>query len=502
MNLDSEAVVSKAIEVIKENIMTRPVHAEIICQQLLKAIPDHAEGLHLLGLIKQRFRQYDESIVVIERAIAIDPTNADNYNNIALAHANLGNYEKSIVYLDKAIELKNNYLYYNNLALQYRQIGKHDIAIDLFEKAIAMSPDPQLWNNLGGVYGEIKDLNNAARCFKKAMAIDPEFAAAHVDLAFTYHLQGLWQQGFEEYEWRFKHFTQLDYYKRSYDESKLWNGEDSLVGRTILLYGEQGLGDVIQFSRYIKKLKERGVYKTILHCPEPVESIMKRIEGVDSTVVRNIVGEEKVEFPPYDLQCSVMSLPHLLRDYEIRGEPYLKPQVTFNIREQEEYQHTFNVGLVWSGSPAHPNDATRSTHLKDYRPIHDLKGIKLFNLQVHSAKRIYPYGKKIVDLTEGCEGMSLVDMTQMIQNFDDTATIITGLDLVIAVDTAIVHLAGSLGVPCWMLIPFNPDWRWGIDGNTTPWYDSVRIFRQEQRDEWAPVIAEVKAELEKVLNAR
>lgn len=498
MKLDAEAIVAKALEVIKDKLMTQPIHAEIVCQQLLKAIPDHPEGLHLLGLIKQKFQQYDESIIIIEKAIAVDPDNPDNYNNIALAYANLGKYEKSIEFLEEAISKKNNYLYYNNLALQYRQVGKHEIAIQLFEKAISLSPDPQLWNNLGGVYGELKDLENAARCFRKAMEIDPNFAAAHVDLAFTCHLDGRWQEGFAEYEWRFKHFTQLNHYLKNYDQSKLWNGVDSLDGKTILLYGEQGLGDVIQFSRYIKKVKALGA-KTILHCPEATECLMKRIEGVDETVVRDIVTKDNVEFPPYDYQCSIMSLPHLLQDFEISGKPYLKPLATLKLKDQEEYKDTFNVGLVWAGSPAHPNDATRSMYLRDFRPIHDMEGVKLFNLQVQHAKRIYPFGKKIVDLTAHCDDMKLVDMTSMIQNFDDTATIITGLDLVIAVDTAIVHLAGSLGVPCWMLIPYNPDWRWGMESDKTPWYDSVRIFRQETRDQWYDVVEQVKQELKKVL---
>jgi len=502
MSLDVDAVFNRTITVIKDKMMTNPLVAEVLCNQLLKCWPSNAEGLHLLGLVKQRLGEYELSAQIIAQAIEIDPNNPDNYNNIALAYANLGDYEKAIENLEKAIALKNNYLYYNNLALQFRQIGKHDKAIDLFEKAIAMQNDPQLWNNLGGVYGELKDMDNARRCFQTAIQISPDFAASHVDLAFTYHLEGKWKEGFAEYEWRFKHFAQLDHYRKNYDQSKLWNGRDSLEGKTVLIYGEQGLGDVIQFSRYIKELKKLGAAKVILHCQDQNECLMKRIEGVDEVVLRDIVNHENVEFPPYDYQCAIMSLPHLLQDFVICGKPFLKPLATFKVSEQEEYKDTLNIGIVWSGSPVHPNDAQRSMYLRELKPIHDMEGVKLFSLQINNAKRIYPYGKKIVDYSEGCEDMKIVDATRLIQNFEDTATIITGLDLVLTVDTAIVHLAGALGVPCWMMTAYNPDWRWCSEGDTSPWYDSLRIFRQTERGNWKQVVEKVKDELLLLQNQR
>ena len=314
----TQKIVDHAVEVIKEKLMTSPVYAEVICQQLVKAVPEYHDGYHLLGLIKQRLQQYDEGVTIIKRAIELDPENADNYNNIALCYANLGEYDLAIENLDKAIERKNNYLYYNNLALQYRQIREYDRAIDLFEKAIELNgnQDPQLWNNLGGIYGELKDLEKAKKCFLRANEIDPTFTASHVDLAFTYHLQGDWQKGFEEYEWRVEHFKQLDHYKRHYNMSKKWDGQQSLQDKTVMVYGEQGLGDVIQFSRYLKQLKGLGASKVILHCPQAVESIMQRIEGVDETFVADITNDKEIDMPEYDYQCMLMSMPYLLKDYE------------------------------------------------------------------------------------------------------------------------------------------------------------------------------------------
>lgn len=497
----AQSIVKNAIEVIKEKLMAQPLYAEIICQQLVRAVPEEPEGYHLLGLIKQRLQQFDEGITIINRAIELDPNNADNYNNIALCYANLGQYDLAKNNLDKAISIKNNYLYYNNLALQYRQTRDYDRAIELFEKAIEIneSQDPQLWNNLGGIYGELKDLKKAEECFLKASEIDPEFSASHVDLAFTYHLMGDWVKGFQEYEWRVKHFKQLDHYKRHYDMNKAWDGTCRLDGKTIMVYGEQGLGDVIQFARYLKFLKAHGAAKVIYHCPEVVRPIMARIEGVDETFVADIVNTEIIDMPEYDYQCMSMSLPHLLRHYAPTGEPYLKPLATLPF---DDYQDKLKIGIVWAGSPAHPNDSVRSMFLNEFRPIHDLENVKLFNLQVNYRKRIYSMGKRIVDLTDGCDDMSIVDLTPMIENFEDSATIVSGLDLVITVDTAIVHLCGALGVPCWMLTPYNPDWRWGIEGDKTCWYDSVKIYRQNIRDNWSEVMERVKQDVLLLQNKR
>jgi tetratricopeptide (TPR) repeat protein len=499
---DAERIVEDALVKAKDTLMSSPGKAEAILNQLLRCYPEHPLALQLLGICKQRQEKFDESIPLLTKAMGLDPLNPDNYNNLALGYANLDQTEEAIRYLEKAVDLRpQNHLYLNNLALQYRQVGEYDKAFHLFNDALKVSPNAvELWCNLGGVYGEMKQLDTSSSCFEHALNIDPECPAAHVDIAFCKHLQGKWKEGFEHYEWRFKHFKQLGYYLRAYDQTKLWDGQADLNGKRMLLYGEQGLGDMIQFARYVRHLKDRGSYN-IVHCANVVNDIMLRIEGVDEIVNRNIImPNESIPppgtFPEYDYQCSLMSLPHILKNYEIDGKPYLKPKVTFNIKAQKKYAETFNVGLAWAGSPAHPNDELRSMKLKMFSEIASIPGVQLFNLQVNGSKRVYPQRKKVVDLAEGCDDMRLVDMTPMIQHFDDSATIITGLDLVISVDTALVHLAGALGVPCWVLVPFNPDWRWGIEGETTAWYDSLRLFRQDKRRDWTGVLENVRKELE------
>lgn len=493
MELDTEKIINDALDKAQELMHEKPIFAEVILKQLLRCQPEHPLGLQLLGLVEHHLEKNAEAIEIIQLAIEVDPECAENHNNIALAYACLDQHHKAIEHLEKAVEMKpEQYLFRNNLALQYRQVGEYDRSIEMFRSALAIQNLPQIWNNLGGVYGEMHDLDNSELCFKTALELNPDFPPSHVDLAFCHHLRGNWQQGFEEYEWRFLYFPQLQFYIDAYDQSKKWHGTEILNGKTILLYGEQGLGDTIQFIRYVPKLKEMGA-RVLVHCPEVLDSIIARCEGVDGTMNRDIVTGRGDDFPDYDYQCSMISLPHLLKCVDVGKTPYVKPKVTLNSKEQ--YPDTFNIGISWAGSPAHPNDATRSIKLKYFKPLHDMAGIKLFNLQVDMRKRMYRHGVTNVDLTEGCDDFRIVDMTNMIQTFEDSATIISGLDLVISCDTALVHLAGAMGIPCWALIPYSPDWRWGLEGETTHWYDSVRLFRQNQRDDWEGVIQKVKEAL-------
>jgi hypothetical protein len=208
----------------------------------------------------------------------------------------------------------------------------------------------------------------------------------------------------------------------------------------------------------------------------------------------------------------------LLKTEALDGKPYIKA-VTNSFRDyiKEDYGDTFNIGVVWAGSPAHPHDQKRSIPLKLFKPVQDVEGVRLFSLQMDLSKRQYGAtirnmsskdagvndvcsnkfisDRGVVDYCEGCEDMKLVDLSKMIQTFEDTATILDGLDMVICCDTATAHLAAAMGVPVWVLIPYNPDWRWKIDGEKTEWYDSMKLFRQTERDNWANVLEKVAGEL-------
>lgn len=509
-------IMQEAVEKAGELLSTKPQIAEVILKQLLKIDPENHAALQLLGLCKHRLGENEEAIEIIQAALELDPESADDYNNLALAYGALDNYERGIECMKKAIALKpEQFLFKNNLALQYRSIGDYENAIQCMREAVEKGNQPQLWLNLGGMYGEMKDIDESEKCFEKALRIDPDYPAAYVDLAFTYHLKGDWQKGFAAYEWRFWYYPQMQYYLKEYDMSKVWDGKADLNGKRVLIYGEQGMGDIIQFMRYAKELKAKGAH-VIINCPLALDALVRRIEGVDETTNRNVVDGSNGEFPKYDYQFSLMSFPYLLEKKEISGEPYIQPVTrAFKDNLHAEYGDVFKIGIVWAGSPAHPHDKRRSIPLKFFRKIHDTEGVKLFSLQMDARKRQYgatyhagnddqcgdrfQAEKGVVDYCEGCDDMKLVDLTSMIQSFEDTCTILAGLDLVICCDTATAHLAGAMGVPVWVCIPYNPDWRWSLEGETTHWYDSMRLYRQSEREKWEDVFGRIQEDLHATL---
>lgn len=493
LEFNAEEIMNKALEKAKEVLVSNPAVAEVILNQALKCFPEHHSALQLMAICKQQLERFDEAETYSLKALAIEPDCADNYNNLALSYAGMDKFQTAAEYLEKALELSpNNYLFLNNLALQYRHMKQHDKAIELCKKAIEISPSPELWSNLGGMYGDLKDMEKTEKCFRQSLVLDPTFIPAHVDLSFTYHLMGDWRRGFAEYEHRFLYYKQLKHYMRAYDQSKRWNGCDNLEGKTILLYGEQGHGDVIQFVRYCRYLKEFGA-TVIVHCANILSDLVSRVHGVDQVVVRDILNNTGGEFPAYDYQCSLMSLPHLLGLDYIPNDLYMTAKTKFEL--PEKYKDTFNIGVCWAGSPAHPNDINRSIPLPNFESICNVKNVRLFSLQVEPPTRMYGKSKKTVDFSAGGENVQMVDMRPLMQNFEDTATILSGLDLLISCDTAPVHLAGAMGVPCWVLIPYNPDWRWTLDGSKTAWYNSVRIFRQPTAGDWKSVCDEAAGEL-------
>ena len=293
----AEGIMDSAVQKISELIPTNPMMAEIVCKQLLRCNPEHPDGLHLLGLSKHRLGKHVEAIEIIQTAIELYPENVDNYNNIALAYACIDEFDRAVASLKKALELKpGNPLYLNNLALQYRNLNQHDKAVEITREALAFEEKPEIWTNLGGIYGEMRNLDEAEKCYRRAMELDPNYSAAHVDQTHVYFLRGDWENAHKEHEWRFKYFGQLAYYLEKYDQTKLWDGEADINGKTFLVYSEQGMGDCIQFSRYLPQLKSRGA-KVIYHVPKPLRLIMERQDFVDQ--VFNAIDEEGIEKPDH-----------------------------------------------------------------------------------------------------------------------------------------------------------------------------------------------------------
>lgn len=459
--------------------------AEVILTQTLKVFPSEIKALQLMGLVKHKLGNFSDAIEIFNNAIEIEPSNSENYNNIGLCYSNNGKYDDAIKMIKKAIDLNPTFAYmHSNLGLQYRNINNLDAAIKCFQNSLSIEESELTWGMLGGCYGEKRDLDEAERCFKQAIKINPNFAGGHVDLANVYHLKGEWDKAWEEYEWRDEVFEQLKVWKNLYDPSKKWTGQ-SLENKTIIIHGEQGHGDTIQFFRYVKYLKNAHV---ILHCSNDLSSIFS--DHVDEIYTEEPNEIKTEELPVHDYHCSILSLPYILKLREV--PPFsLKINKRINL---DCYSNSIKIGIVWAGNPQHPNDANRSCHLKHFLEIHDIPGIKLFSLVKDIRPRIYRFNSDPIDLTEGTEEMKIVDMAPLMNTFGDTAEIINSLDLVITVDTSVLHLAGSMGKPTWALLPWVCDWRWGSREETV-WYPSVRIFRQPSKGDWHSVFSNIKKEI-------
>jgi len=460
-----------------------PDMAEVFLVKLLKIDPNHVEALQLLGLCKRQMSEFDEALKVFEKALTIEPS-PENYGNISLAYSSLKQHDKAIEALNKAIELDPQQpLFYSNLAIQYHAIKDYPKAFECMNKALELDSNRGvLWNNLGCLHNEVGEFEKSLPCFEKAIKLDPGSPSNHVNLGLTYHILGDWQNGFREQEWRFFHFPDFLPYRSAYNMKKLWDGRASLQGKRLLVHGEQGAGDIIMFLRFAKNFKELGAHVTY-NVPESLQEVARRVQGIDEVVSRDIFKGESL--PAYDYQISSMSAPYLLGLTDIDGHAYVRQVDNAGIEFYEQHKNTFNVGIVWGGNPKQPENATRSIPLKEFQPLFAVPDVRLFSLQVEPAARAERAGM----------GDNLPDLMLDVKDFFDTGKVITGLDLVIGCQTAVTHLAGALGCPVWVLLNKEPDWRWGLEGEGTIWYDSMRLFRQKEMGNWAEVMARVAERL-------
>lgn len=464
--------------------------SEMILKQFLKVVPDNQQAYQLYGLILFKDKKYKESIEMTKEAIKLNPENPENYNNVALSYLHSGNNEEALKSIQKAVELnKSNHNFLNNLAMIYRACGDLQLSIFNYEESLALSAsESRTWQSLGSVYGQLNNLAKAEECLKKALECDPTNLAPHIDLAYVYHLTGRWDEAWPEYEYRLEYWHKEGKnpgrFYEIYPPEKAWNGKDSLDGKKVVVYCEQGTGDMLQFVRFVPRLTALGANVTI-DAPESLATLFGEIAWVET-------GHTK----EYDYNCSIMSLPYLLNiksDDFGKGTPYLGGTHALNTNDYKDFM---KVGIVWAGNPGHPNDANRSCHLANFREISQLPNVKLFSLQKETGKRVYVTSPdKEIDLAEGCADIPLVDMSELMEDYAVTANIIDAMDLIITVDTSVLHLAGACGKETWALIPYNPDWRWGATGSDNVWYESVTLFRQTIPGDWSNVFAEIYKKL-------
>ena len=488
--------------------------AEQLYRQVLAQQPERADAMHNLGLIAHQVGRNDVAVELIRRAIVLNPNNAEAYNNLgnvlknkgefddaidayrrAIAlnpnfpevHSNLGNalkdkgqLEEAIAAYRRAIALRPNYAEaHSNLGNALKERGQLDEAIAAYRRAIALRPNyAEAHNNLGGVLIDQGRLDEAIAAYRRAIAFRPGYPEAHSNLSLSLLTSGDFQQGWEEHEWRWK-CKDFSSPRRNFAQGQ-WDG-CPLENRTILLHAEQGAGDAIQFIRYLPLVAQRGG-RIIIECHTELQRLFRTMAGSHQVMAPT------QPMPAFDLHCPLVSLPRVFGTNLgniPKDVPYLHPDAEDAGRWQHrpgEQAPAVKVGLGWAGNPRHKNDRNRSIKLARLAPLGQLPGVRFFSLQK---------GAAAAEAKTPPPGMELVDWTEELKDFADTAALIANLDLVIAVDTAVVHLAGAMGKPVWTLLPFNSDWRWLLERQDSPWYPTMRLFRQPSRGDWDGVMTRV-----------
>lgn len=440
--------------------------------------PTLAQAHCNLGLVLSEQGRYEEAVTCYRDALVQAPDDAIAHNNRGRALSLLGHGEDAIAAYRRAIALKPDYAEaYNNLgiALANNPVWL-DEAIAAYRHAIALKPDyAEAYNNLAAAVS-FHSLAEAGEYYRQAAILKPDFAEARFNLSLIQLLGGDFDAGWDGYEWRWRCEGNRS---RAFSQSA-WDGT-ALAGRTILLHPEQGYGDTLQFIRYAPLIKQIGG-QVIVECPPPLARLLRTAPGIDQLV------EAGSALPAFDVHLPLLSLPRVFRtrlDSIPANAPYLLPPDDFHSALDSALascQGRQRVGVVWAGRETHRNDTNRSCPLACFVELAERLGLTLFSLQK---------GPRSLAGIDTPAGFPITDLSAHLDDFYDTALAIMRLDLVITVDTSVAHLAGALGRPVWVLLPFLPDWRWLLDREDSPWYPSMRLFRQATPGDWKGVFQRI-----------
>ncbi len=449
-------------------------------RQAIAMNPHWPEAHYILGIALYDQAQLDESIAAFRQAIALRSNWPEAYYNLGNVLNDKGQIDEAIAAYRQAIALNSNYSKaHYNLGNTLKDKGQLDEAIAAYRQAIILKPDyAEAYSNLGNAWQTKGQMDAAIAAYHQAIVLNPSDPEEHRNLAFALLLKGHFFQGFSEYEWRLK-CKEFAFPRRNFPQPQ-WDGR-ILAGASILLHAEQGLGDTIQFIRYLPLVKQKGG-RIIVECQAELLRLLQTMAVGCSIVVK---GQP---LPAFDVQCPLLSLP-LAFGTTLENIPRQVPFINAGALMTEKWRKRLatdskllKVGLVWAGNKMHKNDRNRSMALSALAPLARLQGVSFYSLQK---------GGQADQAKNPPNGLQLTDWTEELNDFSDTAALIANLDLVISVDTAVAHLAGAMGKPVWVLLPFAPDWRWMLEREDSPWYPTMRLFRQPTIGDWDNVMRQV-----------
>ncbi len=457
------------------------------CREAIRLKPSFPEAYNNLGTALHGCERYDESIECYRAAIHLRPGFAEAYLNLGNAYKSAKRYEESVATLREALQLSPHFpLAWLSLGMALVAL-ESDEAVGCFHRAIQQQPNlAEAHRQLGLAAQAGGRVDEALAYYRKAIEADPTLANAHFNLALLSLLHGDFETGWREYEWRWR-VPAFPSPTRKYPQPK-WDGSN-LAGKTLFIHAEQGLGDTLQFARFLPLVCRRAG-RVIFEVQPPLLRLMQ----ANPLGASEVIGRYDLSDLPrhFDAQLPLLSVPAALGMLEpfvdANNFPYLHADESLRTqwRSRLSAVRGYKVGLTWAGNKEHGDDRFRSIPLKKLAPL-ARNDVSFISLQI---------GPASVEANEPQAGIPLLDWTDNITDFADTAALIAELDLVICVDTAVAHLAGALGKPVWLLVPFMPDFRWQRNRPDSPWYPLMKLFRQSKRADWTDVIATVSKALE------
>jgi tetratricopeptide (TPR) repeat protein len=451
-------------------------------RQSLRLNAGSAAAHNNLGDALLELERWDEAAAALREAVRLKPDFPEAHNNLGTALSKQGRFEEAEAHCREALRLRPDYFpAASNLGILCRDQGKLEEAAAWLGRALHARPDCfPAWHNLGNALTEQGKLEEALACLTRAVRLKPDNAEAHRDRGMILLLQGDWEQGWPEYEWRHRCRESLP----PPPGLPVWDGSP-LAGRTILLLDEQGLGDNIQFARYVPLVKAQGG-TVVLVCQPALARLFAGCPGVDRVVARGSDGPG-----PADVYVPLLNLSGIYRTTATTvpgGVPHfsIDPGLVETWRQELGDLPGFKVGISWQGNPRYGRDRGRSLPLAHFAPVAEVPGARLFSLQKNVGSEQLP---------SFAERFGVVDLGPRLADPVDTAAVMRNLDLVITSDTMVAHLAGALGVPVWVALGRVADWRWLLDREDSPWYPTMRLFRQKAGGDWADVFARAAAEL-------
>ena len=460
----------------------RHADAEASCRALLQINPADAQLLFLLGMILHKTGRDAEAADWLRRAADLQPDSARIFSGLGYACRGLGNEAGAAKSFARAAELEpQNADHFYGLGIAWHKLDDLERAAAAFQKAVELNPrDAASWNNLGKIFKQLNRLDESIAAYNRALEISPGYEFARHGRAISLLTAGRLAEGFREYESRWSKI------KPRIFPQPCWRGEP-VAGKTIFIHAEQGFGDAIHFARFVPFVRERAA-RVIFECRPELKSLFV-FSGIADEIIA--YGEP---VPPFDVFTSIVSVPGLLgvTEKNVPGRvPYLKAPSADHLPAAKN--GNLKVGFVWAGSPTHSDDAMRSMPLEMFAPILQTSGVTFYSLQLPVPERDEMFFRSLPDV---------VDLSPHLKTFLATAGFVAQLDLVIAVDTSVAHLAGALARPVWTLVQSDADWRWFLDRPDTAWYPTMRLFRQTQRGKWLPVVARVAEELSRLVATR